>query len=87
MVLSDIRGCREIAADGEEGLLVPAGDADALAAAVERLVADPDLRERLGSAARRKALREFDQRAVARASRRTYESVARGRGLGWGQVG
>lgn len=87
MVLSDIRGCREIAADGEEGLLVPAGDADALAAAVERLVADPDLRERLGSAARRKALREFDQRAVARASRRTYESVARRRGLGWGQVG
>lgn len=35
--------------DGRTGLVVPAGDADALAAAVERLRGDPGLRERLGA--------------------------------------
>jgi glycosyltransferase involved in cell wall biosynthesis len=87
MVLSDIRGCREIAVDGEHGLLVPPADPAALTAAVRRLVDDPDLRFRLGRAAREKALREFDQRAVARVSRQTYAAVARRRGLGWGQAG
>jgi glycosyltransferase involved in cell wall biosynthesis len=86
LVLTDIRGCREVARHEREGLLVPSTDADALTAAVERLVADRDLRVALGEAARAKALREFDQRVVARTSRRTYEQVARRRGLGWGEV-
>ena len=84
MVLSDIRGCREIAVDGEHGLLVPPADPAALTAAVRRLVDDPALRARLGAAARDKALREFDQREVARVSRQTYAAVARRRRLGWG---
>jgi glycosyltransferase involved in cell wall biosynthesis len=86
LVLTDIRGCREIARNEREGLLVPPTDVDALTAAVERLLAEPELRAALGEAARAKALREFDQREIARASRRTYERVARRRGLGWGKV-
>lgn len=39
--------------DNETGLLVPPGDAAALAAAIQRLIGDPVLRERLGSAAQR----------------------------------
>jgi glycosyltransferase involved in cell wall biosynthesis len=83
MVLSDIRGCREIGTDGEHLLLVPPGDADALHDAVLRLLDDPALRARLGSAAQARAAAEFDQRAVARASLETYVEVAGRRGLGW----
>jgi glycosyltransferase involved in cell wall biosynthesis len=41
--------------DGENGCLVPAGDAEALAAAINRLIGDPALRERLGRQAREDA--------------------------------
>jgi glycosyltransferase involved in cell wall biosynthesis len=45
--------------DGVTGLIVPPGDSAALAAALARLIDEPDLRQRLGSAARRRALSEF----------------------------
>jgi glycosyltransferase involved in cell wall biosynthesis len=38
--------------DGDTGLVVPAGDAAVLGAAIERLLADPELRQRLGAAGR-----------------------------------
>ncbi|WP_182886990.1 glycosyltransferase family 4 protein [Microbispora sp. H10885] len=44
-------GPRDVLTDGENGLLVPAADVDALAAALNRLIADRDLRLRMGSAA------------------------------------
>lgn len=52
---------------GEEGLLVPRGDAVALAHAVATLLADRDLARRLGAAARRRARQRHDPgRVVAR---------------------
>ncbi|MER8186783.1 glycosyltransferase family 4 protein [Kitasatospora sp. NPDC094015] len=83
MVLSDIRGCREIGTDGEHLLLAPPGDAGALTTALDRLLTEPALREQLGAAARRRALDQFDQRAVARVSLETYAAVARARRLPW----
>lgn len=83
MVLTDIRGCREVGAHDEHLLLVPARDVGALTSAVGRLLGDAELRKRLGSAARERALAEFDQRAVALRSLRTYVGVARRRGLPW----
>ena len=83
LVLSDVRGCREVGRHEQEALLVPAADAEALTCALTRLVDDPGLRSRLGAAARVRALAEFDQRAVAAVSRRTYDAVAARRGLPW----
>ncbi|MCF2529764.1 glycosyltransferase [Yinghuangia soli] len=84
MVLSDIRGCREIGTHGEHLLLVPPGDAAALAAAIDRMLTEPGLRSRLAAAGRARALAEFDQRRVAQVSIDTYRAVARRKRLGWG---
>jgi glycosyltransferase involved in cell wall biosynthesis len=52
---SQIAGLADVINDGENGFLVPPGDADALAKAIQRLVDDPALRERLGRGALRRA--------------------------------
>ena len=83
LVLTDIRGCREIGTDGEHLLLVPPRDPEALAAAICRLVDDTGLRDRLGRAAVERARRAFDQRAVAAMSIETYRRVALRKGLPW----
>jgi glycosyltransferase involved in cell wall biosynthesis len=72
MVLTDIRGCREVGQDGVHLLLTPPQNATQLGRTVQRLLSDPDLRTRLGAAARKHALLEFDQRVVARQSLETY---------------
>ena len=51
LVASRIGGLPEIVADGETGLLVPPGDAGALAGALQRLLDDGGLRRALGAAA------------------------------------
>ncbi len=52
MVVTDIDGVREVVKDGATGLLVPAGDAPALAGAVLRLLEDRKLGRKLGERAR-----------------------------------
>ena len=52
VVATDVRGSREEVVDGETGLLVPVGDAAALATALARLAADPAERARMGTAGR-----------------------------------
>lgn len=66
VIASRLSGIPELVEDGVEGLLVPAGDARALAEAIRRLQGDPDLRHSLGTAARRKVETEFDVRQTAR---------------------
>jgi glycosyltransferase involved in cell wall biosynthesis len=55
MVGTRLGGTPEMITDGETGLLVPAGDAAALANAMQRLIADGDIREKLSQAAYRRA--------------------------------
>lgn len=50
VVASSLAGCREAVVDGSTGLLVPPGDADALAAAISRVLTDRDLAHALGRA-------------------------------------
>lgn len=59
---TDVRGTREVIVDGETGYLVPTRDAAALAAAISRVVADPDRAREMGRAARLRAETHFDER-------------------------
>jgi glycosyltransferase involved in cell wall biosynthesis len=81
LVLTDIPGCRQVARDGVEAFHVPVRDPDALAAAISRLVDDDGLREKLGAAARERALRDFDERTIVATIRREYERLLHRKGL------
>jgi phosphatidylinositol alpha-mannosyltransferase len=75
VIASDIAGYRDVVSDGVDGLLVPPGDLPALLAAVERLLGDRELRERLGAAARAKAEHEWSAVAAASALQNAYSAV------------
>lgn len=57
---SDVVGVREVIAPERTGLLVPEGDAQALASAIERLLRSPELAESMAAAARQEAEKTFD---------------------------
>jgi glycosyltransferase involved in cell wall biosynthesis len=57
---TDVVGVREVIAHGQTGLLVPEGDAQALADAIAQLLAKPDWAEQLGLAARASVKAQFD---------------------------
>jgi glycosyltransferase involved in cell wall biosynthesis len=65
----------ELVTDGETGLLVPPRDAGALREAVDLLLADPELRERLGRAARESAKERFGWDGVVARTMDTYRSA------------
>lgn len=66
VVATAVGGVGEVVRDGENGLLVPAGDPAALAAAIERLAEDEELRARLRSAAADSVADYDPERAFAR---------------------
>jgi len=55
-----VNGIPELIRDGEEGLLVAPSTEEELAAAMERLLADPALGRRLGQAGRQRILAEYN---------------------------
>jgi glycosyltransferase involved in cell wall biosynthesis len=74
-------GSGEIVIDGETGLLAPINDVDAISAAIRRLVVDPDLRDRLGLAARRRAETTFRMSRFVAEYAALYEELAEAKGL------
>ena len=61
--------------DGETGLLVPAGNSRALAAALRRLLDDPALRSQLGERGRELAVARFTAAEMSRSFERLYEEI------------
>ncbi len=77
VIATRVGGVPEFIGDGESGLLVPPGDAAALAGAIDRLWADPALGRRLGSTGRDRVVPRFQWAAVATQIDRVYRSVVR----------
>jgi phosphatidyl-myo-inositol alpha-mannosyltransferase len=75
VVASEIEGYMAVADHGETGILVPPGDADALAAGLLELLRDEERRRRLGVAARAKA-EEYSWKRIAGRLVEIYESLA-----------
>jgi glycosyltransferase involved in cell wall biosynthesis len=83
IVAADVPGCREIVRHGENGFLVPPRDARSLAQAIERLIVEPSLRERMGARGRVIVESEFSEEIVVARTLEVYrellESGDRGR--------
>lgn len=75
VVATAVDGTPEIVRDGETGLLVPPGDAGALAAALARILDDPALAGRMGEAALRIGRAEYTWQANARTMTGVYEEL------------
>lgn len=75
IVTTDVPGCREAARDGVSGLLVRPRDANALATAIARLIRDPELRRRMGSAGRRLAEEQFGAAHIIQQTLALYDEV------------
>jgi glycosyltransferase involved in cell wall biosynthesis len=76
-VSTNVYGIPEAIINEETGLLIEAGDADALAEAILRLANDEQLRRKLGKAGRQHAMTKFDERVAAKTAVAAYlEAVA-----------
>lgn len=78
VVASDVGGTRDVLGHEEGGRLVPPEDPDALTAAMGTVASDPGLRQRLGRAARERAM-AFDIEAIVDRYLDLYESLRAGR--------
>jgi glycosyltransferase involved in cell wall biosynthesis len=76
VVATRVGGLRDLVVDGKTGLLVPPRDVQALRAALERLLADPELRRRLGAAGRTRAAERFSWASATDATLAAYAAAA-----------
>jgi glycosyltransferase involved in cell wall biosynthesis len=77
VVTTDVPGCREVVSNGETGVLVPDRDSSALAAALKNILTDPELRERLSTAARRYVTAEFSGERTMAKTLQLYRALLR----------
>lgn len=76
LVATDVPGCREIVIDGSNGLLVPPRDREALASAIGRLLAAPELRAKMGKRGRELAETDFSVDQVVRQTLAVYRELS-----------
>lgn len=76
IVATRVDGIPEVVADGETGLLVPSGDAEALAAGLSTLLADPERARAMGEAGRERSLELFSVETMVRDYERLFRELA-----------
>ncbi len=75
IVTTDTSGCKEVVDDGINGFLVPVRDIQALAEALEKLILDGQLRQKMGAAGRRKVEQEFSDAIVLKQTLEIYQEL------------
>jgi glycosyltransferase involved in cell wall biosynthesis len=75
VVATRVGGTPEVIRDGEQGLLVPPSDPQALADAILAVLGDPALAARLGAEGRRRVREEFSFEAVVRRTEDLYREL------------
>jgi glycosyltransferase involved in cell wall biosynthesis len=78
LVATDIPGCREAVEHNVTGYLIPPRDPAALAAALQKLIASPELRAKFGAAARARAVENFSDEIVCAATLALYDALITG---------
>ena len=83
VVSTAVGGVPEVVVDGETGLTVPSGNANAVADAILRMLREPDLAARLGAAGRRHVYPRYDSSRLVDDVKNLYlrELAARGRAV------
>lgn len=81
VVATEVDGCVEAVADGVTGLLVPPRDSQKLAGALETLITKPELRRKMGLAARERVLRDFRPESLWAVIYQIYVNLLNQRGL------
>ncbi|NBO68367.1 MAG: glycosyltransferase, partial [Actinobacteria bacterium] len=74
IVTTDVPGCREVVTHMVNGLLTKPRNSNELAAAISKLVNDPNLRRTMGTESRKKAEAEFSNEIVIRQTNSVYDS-------------
>lgn len=75
VVTTDSVGCRDTVIDGVNGYLIPIKNSEALAAALKKLIDNPELRQNMGRNARKFAIKHFDIQEVIQVHLRVYHML------------
>ena len=75
IVTTDIPGCRDVVEDGNNGLLVKPRDIQTLAAALRKLLQNPDLCQQFGRNGRERAVRHFSANIIVRETLALYAGM------------
>ena len=79
LIATDVPGCREIARNGVNALLVAVDDPETLALAIERLMNDREMRKRFGAASRQISVSEYSSERIGKEVTGLYSRLLKGR--------
>ena len=75
IITTDSVGCRDTVINGKNGFIIPIKDSDALAAALRKLIDNPEMRREMGRNAREFAVSKFDIKDVVKVHLNVYKST------------
>lgn len=75
IVTTDVPGCRDVVEDGVNGYLVPPKDPNVLAEAIEKLILNKNLRQKMGQVGRERVVKEFSLDVVCQETLEVYNDL------------